>query len=75
MPAGLITDGRGYAAEPHHGQDHVARWNCCPLELLPAGTVARWNCVLLAFGEQVPGFTGTPMTAAHGWRKSKERLL
>ena len=26
-PAGLVSDVRGYAAETHHGQDHVDRWN------------------------------------------------
>ena len=26
-PADLVSDVRGYAAETHHGQDHVDRWN------------------------------------------------
>ena len=46
VPAKLIADVRGYAAETDNGVAHVN----------------RWKRVLLAFGESVPGFTGTPMT-------------
>ncbi len=46
VPAQLITDVQGYATETDNGEDHVN----------------RWKRVLLAFGEDVPGFTGTPMT-------------
>ncbi len=46
VPASLIADVRGYAAETHNGAAHVR----------------RWQRVLLAFGEDVPGFTGTPIT-------------
>ncbi len=55
VPASLISDVRGYAAEAHHGQDHVA----------------RWNRVLKAFGEQVPGFGGSPMTAAQAQQNAQ----
>ncbi len=48
VSAQLISDVRGYAAETQNGDDHVN----------------RWKRVLLAFGETVPGFTGTAMTAA-----------
>ncbi len=48
VSAQLISDVRGYAAETENGDDHVN----------------RWKRVLLAFGESVPGFTGTAMTAA-----------
>ncbi len=47
VPAALIADVRLYAAEVDNGSAHVE----------------RWNRVLLAFGEDVEGFTGTPMTA------------
>ncbi|MCY4271862.1 MAG: hypothetical protein OXF00_04390 [bacterium] len=47
-PAGLISGVRGYAAETQHGDAHVE----------------RWNRVLVAFGETVAGFGGTPMGAA-----------
>jgi len=55
VPAGLISDVRGYAAETGNGAVHVN----------------RWKRVLLAFGESVPGFTGTPMTLveAQGFAK------
>ncbi len=46
VPAKLIADVKGYAAETINGVAHVN----------------RWKRVLLAFGESVPGFTGTPMT-------------
>ncbi len=46
VPAQLITDVQGYATETDNGVAHVN----------------RWKRVLLAFGENVPGFTGTPMT-------------
>ncbi len=46
VPAQLITDVQGYATETDNGEDHVN----------------RWKRVLLAFGENVPGFTGTPIT-------------
>jgi len=46
VPASLISNVRGYAAETANGDAHVG----------------RWKRVLLAFGESVPGFTGTPMT-------------
>ncbi len=48
VPAQLIADVRGYAAETGNGEAHVH----------------RWKRVMLAFGESVPGFTGSPMTAA-----------
>jgi len=48
VPASLIADVQGYAAETGNGGAHVQ----------------RWQRVLLAFGETVPGFTGTPMGAA-----------
>ncbi len=48
VPASLIADVQGYAAETSNGDAHVN----------------RWKRVLLAFGESVPGFAGTPMTAA-----------
>ncbi len=48
VPAKLISDVRGYAAETGNGVAHVN----------------RWKQVLLAFGEDVPGFSGTPMTVA-----------
>ncbi len=47
VPAGLVADVRGYAAETDNGVAHVR----------------RWNRVLLALGEDVPGFSGTPMSA------------
>ncbi len=46
VPAKLVADVRGYAAETDNGVAHVN----------------RWRRVLLAFGESVPGFTGTPVT-------------
>jgi len=46
VPAQLISDVQGYAAETGNGDAHVT----------------RWKRVLLAFGETVPGFTGTPVT-------------
>ncbi len=46
VPASLIADVRSYAAETHNGTAHVT----------------RWQQVLLAFGQTVPGFTGTPIT-------------
>ncbi len=48
VPAKLVSDVRGYAAETGNGVAHVN----------------RWKQVLLAFGEDVPGFSGTPMTVA-----------
>ncbi len=48
VPASLVADVRGYAAETGNGVAHVN----------------RWKQVLLAFGEDVPGFSGTPMTVA-----------
>ncbi len=48
VPASLVSDVRGYAAETSNGVPHVN----------------RWKQVLLAFGEDVPGFSGTPMTVA-----------
>ncbi len=47
VPAGLVADVRGYAAETDNGVAHVR----------------RWKRVLLALGEDVPGFSGTPMSA------------
>ncbi|MCY4257846.1 MAG: hypothetical protein OXE04_06090, partial [bacterium] len=47
VPADLIASVRGYTAETQHGDAHVQ----------------RWNRVLIAFGETVNGFTGTPMGA------------
>ncbi len=55
VPASLIADVRSYAAETENGQAHVN----------------RWKQVLLAFGEQVPGFTGTPMTAAQAQQNAQ----
>ncbi len=46
VPTSLIADVRGYAAETNNGVAHVT----------------RWQQVLLAFGDTVPGFTGTPIT-------------
>ncbi len=46
VPASLIADVRSYAAETFNGAAHVQ----------------RWQQVLLAFGEQVPGFVGAPIT-------------
>ncbi len=46
VPASLVANVQGYAAETGNGAAHVN----------------RWKRVLLAFGETVPGFTGTPMT-------------
>ncbi len=46
VPASLIADVRSYAAETFNGVAHVQ----------------RWQQVLLAFGEQVPGFVGAPIT-------------
>ncbi len=48
VPAQLIADVQGYAAETTNGGAHVD----------------RWKRVLVAFGEDVPGFSGTAMTAA-----------
>ncbi|MCY4162793.1 MAG: family 20 glycosylhydrolase [bacterium] len=48
VSSALVAQVRGYAAETSNGADHVR----------------RWNRVLLAFGEDVPGFTGTPITAS-----------
>ena len=48
VPEGLVADVRGYAAEVGNGDDHVQ----------------RWNRVLVAFGENVPGFEGAAMTVA-----------
>ncbi len=48
VPASLIADVQGYAAETSNGVAHVD----------------RWKRVLVAFGEAVPGFVGVPMTAA-----------
>ncbi len=48
VPASLVADVRGYAAETGNGVAHVN----------------RWKQVLLAFGEDVPGFSGIPMTVA-----------
>ncbi|MCY4193052.1 MAG: hypothetical protein OXF04_01975 [bacterium] len=48
VPAQLIADVRSYAAETSNGDAHVE----------------RWNRVLVAFGETVTEFTGTPMAAA-----------
>ncbi len=61
VPAQLIADVRGYAAETEQGADHVN----------------RWNRVLVAFGEHDgTGVTGGPMTAAeaqtyadNGWSR------
>ncbi len=47
VPASLVADVQGYAAEGQHGVAHVT----------------RWKRVLLAFGETVPGFTNNAMTA------------
>ncbi len=47
VPAQLIADVRGYAAETTNGDAHVN----------------RWKRVLVAFGETVPGFLGTAMSA------------
>jgi len=47
VPASLVSDVQGYAAETIEGDAHVT----------------RWKRVLLAFGESVPGFSDTPMTA------------
>ncbi len=48
VPASLIGDVRSYAAETSNGDAHVD----------------RWKRVLVAFGETVPGFSGTAMSAA-----------
>ncbi len=48
VPEGLVADVRGYAAEVGNGAAHVQ----------------RWKRVLVAFGEDVPGFSGTAMTVA-----------
>ncbi len=48
VPAQLVADVQGYAAETSNGDAHVN----------------RWKRVLVAFGEDVPGFGGTAMSAA-----------
>ncbi len=48
VSAQLLADVKAYAAEAFHGSEHVS----------------RWRRVLVAFGESVSGFTGTPMTAS-----------
>ena len=60
VPLRLVADVRRFAAEVDSGEEHVT----------------RWNRVLLAFGVEVPGFTGTPMTVAEaqgyvdrGWER------
>ncbi len=55
VPAQLIADVWGYAAETTNGDAHVN----------------RWKRVLVAFGEQVPGFLGTAMTAAEAKQHAK----
>ena len=46
VPISLVADVRRWAAETFNGVAHVT----------------RWQQVLLAFGEQVPGFVGAPIT-------------
>ncbi len=46
VPAGLIANVKGYAAETGNGAAHVN----------------RWKRVLVAFGESLPGFSGSAMT-------------
>ncbi len=46
VPISLVADVRRWAAETFNGVAHVT----------------RWQQVLLAFGDTVPGFTGTPIT-------------
>ncbi len=48
VPDSLVAAVKGYAAETGNGVAHVN----------------RWKRVLLAFGETVPGFTGSAMTVA-----------
>ncbi len=55
VPAQVIADVWGYAAETTNGDAHVN----------------RWKRVLVAFGEDVPGFSGTAMTAAEATRHAK----
>ncbi len=55
VPAQVIADVWGYAAETTNGDAHVN----------------RWKRVLVAFGEDVPGFLGTAMTAAEATRHAK----
>jgi len=56
VPASLVSDVRGYAAETGNGGAHVR----------------RWKRVLLAFGVDVPGFSDTPvaLTEAQGYAQA-----
>jgi len=55
VPASLIADVSRWAAETRNGTAHVK----------------RWKRVLLAFGETVPGFTGTPITLAEAQQNAR----
>ncbi len=55
VPAQLIADVRGYATETTNGDAHVN----------------RWKRVLVAFGETVPGFSGTAMSATEATRHAQ----
>ncbi len=55
VPASLVNDVKGYAAETGNGAAHVN----------------RWKRVLLAFGESVPGFTGSSMTVSEAQQNAQ----
>ncbi len=55
VPASLVNDVKGYAAETGNGAAHVN----------------RWKRVLLAFGESVPGFTGSSMTVSEAQQNAR----
>ena len=55
VPAQLIADVQSYAAETTNGDAHVN----------------RWKRVLVAFGETVPGFSGTAMSATEATRHAQ----
>ncbi len=55
VPASLVNDVKGYAAETGNGVAHVN----------------RWKRVLLAFGESVPGFTGSSMTVSEAQQNAR----